>query len=386
MLRDLLWLYEAKLSYERGRETGLWGLFGIGNVIICILLWDDYLYPLLKWSGLVAFADQLGLIRDTAEITGWNVFVSFIGMLIIAVIFLIGAVAIGTISLVMLGIIYNNEKLTKIVNKLFVLAFSIIFSPLFLIIALFMFLKNPKRFLQNELATKKHKDEHKRYLQSRKEYYLKELGHYLTENEAKNSLNRLYLEGDTNFLLGLKDNKMYVLVPSPLYFGHFNYVKKLFVEYGLYHQNEFQAIEIDFSDQEKNDFVVVDEIYKNARTDSIAEFLYLQKVTLSDFNYITNCKTAELEYIYERITQNRNFKYTMFEINKQYLLERAFLKHLMAITTNHDDFKFYNEKLTNTLNASNVELLEIMYNDEIPYWVIVQDENRHQNLKASGLI
>jgi hypothetical protein len=105
MLRDLLWLWEARMQYERQKAQGLAGLVALLTVILVIWKWNDWFYPLAKKFGIIDFLKRTGLWHENEVMTIINV---------IAVIFLlslfIGLIAFGSIFLLgLIGMIFSSK-------------------------------------------------------------------------------------------------------------------------------------------------------------------------------------------------------------------------------------------------------------------------------------
>lgn len=73
MLNDLLWYLGAKQQYDGQKSAGLAGLLALILTFVAVWKWEDWVYPILNGSGLVSFADRLGLISESSHVTMFNV-------------------------------------------------------------------------------------------------------------------------------------------------------------------------------------------------------------------------------------------------------------------------------------------------------------------------
>ena len=69
MLRDLLWIYEAKLQYERQKAQGMAGFIALLTVFLLMWKWNDWFYPLLDKLGFVSLTAKMGLRHESPVIT-----------------------------------------------------------------------------------------------------------------------------------------------------------------------------------------------------------------------------------------------------------------------------------------------------------------------------
>lgn len=103
MLNDLLWLWDAKLQYERTKAQGLAGLVGILSVIFIVWKWEEWFYPLFEKFGLVRFAERADLVHEDPIFTVIHiVFIIFIISLFFSLI-IFGIVVFGMLLIVIGG-------------------------------------------------------------------------------------------------------------------------------------------------------------------------------------------------------------------------------------------------------------------------------------------
>lgn len=121
MLRDLLWLMEAKQQHDGQRSAGLAGLVSLILVFVAVWKWNEWIYPVLEWSGLVGLAERVGLITDSMHSTMFNV-VSMILLLVFSY-------AILSFVLVMVGLLipaFLSSKVGMFLITIFLGPFLII--------------------------------------------------------------------------------------------------------------------------------------------------------------------------------------------------------------------------------------------------------------------
>ena len=106
MLSDLLWFLGAKQQYEGQKSAGLAGLLALILTFVAVWKWENWVYPVLKWSGLVGFADRLGLISESSHVTMFNV-----SSMVILLIF---AYAILCFATVFIGLLISSFLSSKV--------------------------------------------------------------------------------------------------------------------------------------------------------------------------------------------------------------------------------------------------------------------------------
>lgn len=212
-MNTLLTAANVAVQYNRGRQTGLAGLAGIGIAILIACLWD-YILPIFDFLGVVDFLDKQGLIFEgEGGLTGFTVFT-------IAVRACIVFTVVGTV-LIAFGLLLSKIFSSEWAVKVFVI------PPMMLIcipVILFWIIKD---VLTTPEAVKKQirnlRKERLEELQRPIVDVIKESYEVLEKERALIRLDRLPTLGDSNFLLAItKSNDMYVVVPrvKGMYSGH----------------------------------------------------------------------------------------------------------------------------------------------------------------------
>ncbi|PMC36223.1 hypothetical protein CJ195_15525 [Bacillus sp. UMB0899] len=120
-MNTLLHGADIALQYFRGKQTGLWGLFGIIITILMVRFWD-YIVPVFEFMGVVSFLDSMGLIvEDLPALTGYKILLAFLFgyfLLIVA----------GLILLAVYTIIISLTQ-SELGNKLLKASMYLIFFP-----------------------------------------------------------------------------------------------------------------------------------------------------------------------------------------------------------------------------------------------------------------
>lgn len=134
MLNELLYYLGAKQQYEGQKSQGMAGLLFLAITFMLVWKWNEWVYPVLNWSGLVSLADRIGLISEYPQATLFNVLsmiflLAFSFAVILAVVFAVG------LLLAVLGS-------SKIGKNLMAIVFGIVF---FIPIAIMVYKNNPKR-------------------------------------------------------------------------------------------------------------------------------------------------------------------------------------------------------------------------------------------------
>lgn len=100
MLTNLLWYLEAKQQHDGQRAAGLSGLVFLILTFLAVWKWNDWIYPVLKWTGLVGMADRIGLITDSIHTTMLNV--------VLMIVLLVFTYAILSFVMVFLGLFIST--------------------------------------------------------------------------------------------------------------------------------------------------------------------------------------------------------------------------------------------------------------------------------------
>ncbi|EAR66124.1 hypothetical protein B14911_10332 [Bacillus sp. NRRL B-14911] len=224
MFTELLWLYEAKLQYNRQKMQGLTGLVALLTVIFLVWKWNDWFYPLFKSIGLVGLAERTGLVSDLSVVTVINV---------LAIIFLLclffSVIALGVVLIGFLLLVFGASKIGQ---GLITLAIFPLAIPYFL----FAQNKNRKGSLENYY--RRHEDlkpllkKHGNLDTTVRDFhlYIEQLKRNDSSvkvtvldnifDDAKKYLNQVIpsVKNNTTCLIGYQrnSNKYYVLFPNPL--------------------------------------------------------------------------------------------------------------------------------------------------------------------------
>lgn len=248
-MNKLLHVADMYLSYKRGKQTGLWGLFGILLTLVLVASWK-YIAPLFEKIGLVALYDRLGLIREGAPALTAVYIIVFSALAIYVLLFVI---FIGLL-LFMLVVNFLDNLGSKAEKKVSLdttmIAIQIILFPILLVIILFYTLIHlPSMFLQAIRDVKEMRRNPKGYrakqkeanrlfknhalidylqykcvnLNKREKEFFDEVDRtspegpvVLSVEQAAQRLNRLPIKGDHFFLIGISyDRDIYLLAPRP---------------------------------------------------------------------------------------------------------------------------------------------------------------------------
>lgn len=325
MLRELIWLWDAKLNYERGKEAGLAGVIGLIFVFIGVY-YRDKLYVALEYIGVIDLADRLGLINGE-----WTPLLVVIGIgyffLLVILFLLIGLVALFTLFAIVRYFEEEGGFLQKVIKFLYTYFFL---CPLSLFIVLpIMFLMNPSKFIKEQVSIQSQYNTMKKYIKDQKKLYInKNVNKTLTPEAAKTYLNRLFITGDSSFLLGYieEEDKLYILLPSPLYFKkssydrlygwqgngtcNLEYYQPLWSVEGYKDVYGFTALEVDFITPGKDDLKIVGETSKvvfNHQLSLIVEKDYEIEIDLKSY--------------FERLSSNSRMRSKLLHDTLVYLTE-----------------------------------------------------------------
>lgn len=225
MLNELLWLWDAKLQYERQKAQGLAGLTAILSVILLVWKWDEWFYPLFENIGFVGLVERTGLVHDLSVVTIINV---------IAVIFFISLfIAATCFSVFFLGFLLICIGASKVGQTIIFLATFPVIVPFLLF---FPKRKEKKALRKVASSAKELKEIQKKYkhldneernwnlfleqLNRTDEDFKVEKWEPFQNMEAKKHLNRVLpsIKENTDFLIGYHkyEKKLYILFPNPL--------------------------------------------------------------------------------------------------------------------------------------------------------------------------
>lgn len=372
MLRDILWAIEAKMSYDRGKETGLWGLIGIGLVILGAAYWETILYPFFKFIGIVTIAEKLGLVSEYGGITALNVVAA---ILIFYVMALIGIVVIGGPILYLVYLFSQDSVITKLIKGFLKLVALLLASPFFILAFIISLLTNPKGVFEKAKSKRKVANSKRYYIINQKEEFINRDSKELTKEEISERLNRLFMKEDTDYLIGFrkgytKDEKdsLYVILPSPLFGkGKYHQYSSFHISQpGVYLDNlssgelpteQLACIEIDFLNPGLDELKISkDSLDERSAGKSTFKVGFL---TFNYFDKIVYKKDTHLVKLFEQINQDSGYQIFCNSFNKHYIYEREFSRIGMKYYSPEvfQDHKNRFEKL----NARHSELFELMY-------------------------
>ncbi|MCM3619695.1 hypothetical protein M3936_19175 [Sutcliffiella horikoshii] len=364
MLRDLLWFWDAKLNYDRGRAAGLAGLMGVVAVILSVMFWDK-IYVVLDSLGIVNFFDKLGLVN--AELTPLLILAWFFYLVAcLFVVFVVGMAILLGVVLVSNYITGDNDD-SKV--KKFVL--TILGLPVYILVVLFLFIKSPSKFMKKRAAEQRATKEKKLYISNQKKLYLqKNTQRILSIEEAKDFLNRLFIVGDKSFLMGYSEDedKMYILLPSPLYFKESScsklygwqtnatdeqtYYKPKWSAEGYKDVYGFTGYEVVFQSPGEDSLLTLKE-YPNT--------IYSNKLTLIVEKDLS--KEPELERCFSGLSNNIHLKHHLIHHSLVYLKEYNDLIDHISGEKEMAVFEKEPLEVIRLYRAHNHEMASLIYND-----------------------
>ncbi|MCM3443619.1 MULTISPECIES: hypothetical protein [Metabacillus] len=391
MLTELLWAAESKLSYDRGKSTGLAGLFGIGFVIFCVWKWNDLIYPTLSKLGIVNFADKIGLIYEGAAELSLLRIVGFLIALFLTL--LIIWIALMALFIAVCGIVYAVQKYTflKFLFKYTLVLplkgiLIVVITPLVIIEKVFSSiyrLLNPKGY-----ARRKQQAEQKRIDNIRKSdrELISKIRVLFPEDvsieEAFLRLNRLPTQGDDNFLIGItKDEKVYILLPSPYYWKEksisindsledYNYDGN-FKEFKQTNEKYYDGLRLEYLDTKKYEYskeMKVTNTTQNAEYDKVP-FSSIEKIY--DINAEKRVHFNNQFLVYSR---TRAYVEYINYIQKRYLYN---LKQLINLseTVDCEQYPHVMKELVK-YTASNSDMVSLITTGNTIQWEGDQGEKR----------
>ncbi|MBU8908099.1 hypothetical protein [Desertibacillus haloalkaliphilus] len=198
-MNTLLELYNMKLQYDRGKANGLAGLVAI-ILFVLFLYYFDHIYPLLDILGIINIFHSLGLVYEgSVAMTLFRIVGGWIALSII----------VGLLGIVLIPLFLLFSVTIEFWGKLFLTTLMVPVYALYIIpwtIEAFQFIANPKKF-------KEHKRSQKRIKELR---YIQGVGKEVPKDEAVERLNRLPMNGDHFFMVGVMyDRNFVILLPCP---------------------------------------------------------------------------------------------------------------------------------------------------------------------------
>ncbi|MEN0651341.1 hypothetical protein NSQ82_20415 [Caldifermentibacillus hisashii] len=229
-MNTILSIANGLYQYHKGKQTGLPGLIGILLALLTVWQWDNIL-PILHKLGIVNFFDKIGLIYDEPYMTGFAIF-SFIFKLVIVY---CGLVLLVLAIVLLMAVLFNNEKFVMYVLLPIMILVSIPIIYIFVILDSIINWKKHKQY-NEELKRKEHEN---RMLELKSMYEivltknpaLKELFEQhsteIKKEEAFIRLNRLPMYGDDLYVLGFSNfGEPFILTPRPLNVENDNFKKR----------------------------------------------------------------------------------------------------------------------------------------------------------------
>ncbi|UAL49780.1 hypothetical protein K7887_22705 (plasmid) [Sutcliffiella horikoshii] len=364
MLRDLLWFWDAKLNYDRGRAAGLAGLMGVVAVILSVMFWDK-IYAVLDMLGIVKFLDSLGLVN--AELTPLLILAGFFYLVVcLFIIFVVGMVIL--LGLILISNYITGENDDNLIKKI---VLTVLGLPLYILIVLFLFIKSPRKFIRERATERRAAKEKNLYSSDQKRAYLqKNIQRILSVEEAKDYLNRLFIVGDKSFLMGhsAEENKMYILLPSPLYFKESSCCKL----YGwqtnatseqTYYKPEWSAEGY----KDVYGFTGYEVVFQSPGEDSLLilkeypDTIYSNKLTLIVEKDLS--KEPELEKFFSGISNNIHLKHHLVHHSLVYLKEYNDLIDHISGKKEMAIFEKEPLEVIRLYRAHNHEMASLIYND-----------------------
>ncbi|QAS54776.1 sulfite exporter TauE/SafE family protein [Halobacillus litoralis] len=333
-MNTVLHLADGALQYYRGKQNGFWGLMGIIAAFIIAVSWD-LIYPILDFIGIVSIYNRLGLIEEGApSLTFLKVFIgTFIGTILLTI---IGGVLI--FSFLMLASISQTKAAKYTLLPLLI----IVFSPVLLIALVFLTINSYWKASKQSPLTPEQKE------RAQLEYKNKELAilmyegceegftNEISQEEAKRRLHRLPTPGDTNFLIGVRNEKdFHMILPRPLDVLILCYYDKVYAE-------RINLQKYDSKVHMKKSSVPVTRetnslIHNFERKEWHSERLSVTNDTynLSEFHTIIDCKNIkDLPFIFESYGRRPSYREYVDLVQRHYFeVKEKFINQLSQQST-----------------------------------------------------
>lgn len=309
MMNILLTAANGAFAYYRGKQTGIWGLVGLAVALLFVFNWDT-IQPIFEVTGIVSFLNKLGLITPNEPgLTGYKIFFA-------AVHASIAFIVIGTICLMLflLTVAFAQTKLGTFLMVAGLICLSIpFFIPYWIYIMITDILGNKKMtkgkskeeiqemyrlqknagvidFLKNykiaEIENELFLEQmmYVRYVENedgKEEAIVPErrrlVPNALSMEEALSFLNRLPMEADTGYLLGIThEREFYMVLPRPINLDTTQFSKDTFVCYSM----SVEGLNRDF----KREFNISGPAYLNIKLDVESQ----RNIAKDDFELFIN--------------------------------------------------------------------------------------------------
>lgn len=225
-MNTLLSILNGALQYNRGRQTGLAGLVGIGLAILTAYQWNHIL-PILDKLGIVGFFKSHGFVHEgEGGLTGFLIFMFIFKLTIL----LCAAFLVLIIITLLLTMIFTNET---IVLKIMIPIMMVFLFPIIIIYALYQVIFHRKKNQQEA--------DMRKLIGTPQEQLLRDYSEEISKDQALARLNRIPTKGDRLFLLGVSaDNKLYILFPRPINFE--TYIKEGFLGGTVFHTGDLVGL------------------------------------------------------------------------------------------------------------------------------------------------
>src|SRR5690606_29364632 len=372
-MNTVLHFADAALQYYRGKQTGLWGLFGIALAIVIAAVWD-YIVPVFDAIGMMSLLNKMGLIYEGSPgMTTYRIFVAFILLYICMII--VGLALLAVFSIVMM------VSQSKIGQGLLIGAFFLVFFPfvaLYGIVRLLAFVNDKKEQKQDPEAYAERKrleknkqvidylitagvEEEKNKVLRQREKECEKLwekfqydkademmnvplevkkDNIISFEEAKNRLNRLPTIGDYFFLLGVTyERDIYLLVPRPQYppYRHDKFVgEKSILIGGIKYQTKEREF---FIDIDKSTF---DREYEYPKIDKINYFDHtrhtFKEIPFNEFELFIDPARCGFDRDFRAYLQYAHFQYYVENELDLYFLQKRNLKNKINNAQTKEEF------------------------------------------------
>lgn len=342
-MNTLLSAANAAIQYNRGRQTGLAGLAGIGIAILIACFWE-YLLPIFDFMGIVDFLDRQGLIFEGEG--GLTAFILFTIAVRACIVFTV----VGTI-LIVFGLLLSRIFSSEWAVKIFVI------PPLMLLmipVVIFWMIRDvitTPRAVKNQLKTLR-KDREKE-LQKPIVEVIKESYEILPTDRALTRLDRLPTLGDSNFLLAItKKNDIYVVVPR---------VKGMFSGHHLSDEWPAEKLSIERTINITKDMKLESSLKIERMIPPFARSDYrLDKLNKDDVKHYIVANDEVFSNVYSELASSQGFiNYVNDEVNGYF--ERK--ENLQKQVTNASTTEEFNQKveLLKEMNAYNEDIVRLMW-------------------------
>ncbi|MEK3993066.1 hypothetical protein [Robertmurraya sp. FSL R5-0851] len=343
-MNTLLSVANAAIQYNRGRQTGLAGLAGIGIAILIACLWD-YIVPVFDFLGIVDFLDRHGLLFEgEGGLTGFILFT-------IAVRASIAFMVIGTL-LITVGLLLSKFLSSEWALKLLVMpVMMLMLIPVVVVLMIKDYITTPKsvRAEYKKLREDKQAEQERPIVDVINESY-----ETLELDRALTRLDRLPTLGDSNFLLALTNkNEIYVIVPR---------VKGMFSGHHLSDElpGEKLIINRDVTIDDKEKSLISKLTFDRVENPSSRRDYRLGKVNKDEVVRFFHATDEAVLNMYSELATSEGFKnYVHYEVSSYFERKENLQKQVASAATSEE----FNEKveLLKEMNAYNEDIVRLMW-------------------------